>query len=110
MWEDRELGNALGSNLAVGNIMLLINGDKVKAPAWVTERAAQRRATKIEKAVRAPKVWEPSFAPMQVPLVDLLQQISHLPVCGHGRQIVIMISAWDKAEGEEGRADPSRLQ
>ncbi|MBJ9678981.1 TRAFAC clade GTPase domain-containing protein [Burkholderia gladioli] len=100
MWEERELGRALGESLAKGNIMLLLNGNKVKAPAWITERVAQRRVTTTPKAEPLPKEWEPSFAPTQVQLVDLLQQISHAPVGGPGRRIVIVISAWDKAEGE----------
>ncbi|RQU68166.1 hypothetical protein DF141_27565 [Burkholderia cenocepacia] len=100
MWEERELGRALGESLGTGNILLLLNGDKVKAPAWITERAAQRRLTKAQKAKALPTEWEPSFAPTQVQLVDLLQQISHSPVGAGGRRIVIMISAWDKAEGE----------
>jgi len=100
MWEDRELGRVLGESLADGNIMLLLNGDKVKAPAWVTERAAQRRAAGRQKAENLPKDWHPSLAPTQVQLVDLLQLISHAPVGRAGRKIVIMISAWDKVEGE----------
>ena len=100
MWEERELGSVLGKSLATGNILLLINGNKVKAPAWITERAVQRRATKAQKADALPKQWSPSFAPTQVQLVDLLQSISHAPVGGGARRIVVMISAWDKAEGE----------
>jgi hypothetical protein len=36
-----------------------------------------------------------------VQLVDLLQLISHAPVGTAGRKIVVMISAWDKVEGEK---------
>jgi hypothetical protein len=100
MWENRELGRVLGDSLADGNIVLLINGNKVKAPAWVTERAAQRKATGRQKAEELAKEWHPSLAPTQVQLVDLLQLISHAPVGRAGRRIVVMISAWDKAEGE----------
>ena len=101
MWEDRELGRVLGESLADGNILLLMNGNKVKAPAWVAERAAQRRASGRQKAEALPKEWHPSLAPTQVQLVDLLQLISHNPVGTAGRKIVVMISAWDKAEGEK---------
>lgn len=101
MWESRELGRVLGDSLASGNIMLLVNGNKVKAPAWVTERAAQRKATGRPKADTSAKEWHPSFAPTQVQLVDLLQLVSHAPVGWGGRKIVIMISAWDKVEGEK---------
>lgn len=100
MWEERELGRVLGESLATGNIMLLLNGNKVKAPAWVTERTAQREATGRQKVEATPEEWDPKFAPTQVQLVDLLQQISHAPVGHAGRRIVVMISAWDKAEGE----------
>ena len=101
MWEDRELGRVLGESLACANIMLLINGNKVKAPAWVTERAALRKATGRGRAEALPKEWHPSLAPTQVQLVDLLQLISHAPVGRAGRRIVVMISAWDKVEGEK---------
>lgn len=100
MWENRELGRVLGDSLAGGNIMLLVNGNKVKMPAWVTERAAQRKATGRQGAEALAKEWHPSLAPTQVQLVDLLQLISHAPVGRAGRRIVIMISAWDKVEDE----------
>lgn len=101
MWEDRELGRVLGESLVKGNILLLVNGNKVKAPAWVAERAAQRKATGRQKAEALPKEWHPRLAPTQVQLVDLLQLISHPPVGTAGRKIVVMISAWDKVEGEK---------
>jgi hypothetical protein len=100
MWENRELGRVLGESLADGNIMLLVNGNKVRAPGWVTERAAQRKATGRQKADAFAKEWHPSLAPTQVQLVDLLQLISHAPVGRAGRRIVVMISAWDKVEDE----------
>lgn len=100
MWEHRELGEVLGDSLKDVNIMLFVNGNKVKAPAWVTERAAQRRATGRRKSEALPKVWDPSLAPTQVQLVDLLQLISHAPVGRAGRKVAVMISAWDKVEGE----------
>lgn len=110
MWEDRELGSWLGSSLAIGNIMLLLNGDKVKAPAWVSERMVQRRAIGTAQVEPLAKVWEPSFAPTQVQLVDLLQHISAPPVGAGGRRIAVMIGAWDKAEGEELTPDAFLLQ
>jgi GTPase SAR1 family protein len=101
MWEERELGSALAGNLAADNILLLINGDKVKAPAWITERAAQRRATRTPRAETLPMDWHPSLAPTQVQLVDLLQLISRPPVGTGARRIAVMLSAWDKTEGED---------
>lgn len=105
MWEDRELGRVLGDSLANGNILLLINGNKIRAPAWVTERAAQRKATGRQKITSFPEAWHPSLAPTQVQLVDLLQLISHAPVGRSGRRVAVMISAWDKVEGEKLNPD-----
>lgn len=100
MWEDRELDDTLLGTLSTGNILLLLHGNKIKAPAWVTERAALRRATKAVKAETAVQEWEPKFAPTQVQLVDLLQLTSHEPVGCPGRKVAVVVSAWDKAEGE----------
>lgn len=100
MWESRELGRLLGDSLAGGNIILFVNGNKVKAPAWVTERAVQRRATGRQATQPLTREWHPSLAPTQVQLVDLLQLISHAPVGRSDRRLVVMISAWDKVEGE----------
>lgn len=100
MWENRELGSVLGASLAIGNIMLFVNGNKIKAPAWVTERAAQRKATGREQVEVPVKDWDPSLAPTQVQLVDLLQLISRAPVGPADRKVAVMISAWDKVEGE----------
>ncbi len=100
MWEDRELDGTLLGTLGTGNILFLLHGNKIKAPAWVTERAALRRATKAVKPETAVQAWEPKFAPTQVQLVDLLQLISHEPVGRPGRKVAVVVSAWDKAEGE----------
>lgn len=108
MWEDRELGRVLGDSLATGNILLLLNGNRIKSPDWVTQRAAQRRVTGRQPSAEPPVEWHPSLAPTQVQLVDLLQMIAKPPVGEGGRRIVIMISAWDKAEGE-GLAPPAFL-
>lgn len=79
----------------------MVNGNKIKAPAWVTERAAQRKTAGKEKAETLAKEWHPSLAPTQVQLVDILQLIARAPVGRAGRKIVVMISAWDKVEGEK---------
>lgn len=110
MWEDRELGNALGASLGTGNMLLLLHGNKIKAPAWITDRAALRIAatgqpedTGAEEV--EPKEWDPRYAPTQVQLVDLLQLVSHAPIGGANRKLVVMISAWDKVEGEKLNPD-----
>ena len=100
MWEEREVGKELAAILTTGNIMLLLNGNKIKAPAWVAERAAQRKAVGDGKAGTKPEPWLPGHAPTQVPLVDLLQHIARPPIGSGPRKVAVMIGAWDKVEGE----------
>ena len=39
-------------------------------------------------------------APTQVPLVDLLQHLGQPPLAAGPRRLAVILSAWDKAEGE----------
>ena len=66
MWEDREVDESLARTLSSGNIMLLLNGNKIKAPAWVTERAAMGQAVGDLLPKVEPTVWHPKHAPTQV--------------------------------------------
>ncbi|UPK12182.1 hypothetical protein IVA93_02865 [Bradyrhizobium sp. 155] len=99
MWEDRKIDEGLAENLSAGNIMLLINGDRIKSPAWITER--MHLAGKVENGpVEEPARWEPRLAPTQVQLVDLLQHLMRRPLARGRRRLAVMMGAWDQAEGE----------
>jgi len=99
MWEDRRIDEGLAENLGTGNIMLLINGDRIKAPAWITER--KHLTGKVESGpAEEPIRWEPRLAPTQVQLVDLLQHLMRRPLDSGPRRLAVMIGAWDQAEGE----------
>jgi hypothetical protein len=99
MWEDRKVDEALAENLGAGNIMLLVNGDRIKPPAWITER--MDLAGKVENGpAEEPVRWEPSLAPTQVQLVDLLQHLMGRHLDRGPRRLAVMIGAWDQAEGE----------
>lgn len=99
MWEDRKVDEALAENLGAGNIMLLVNGDRIKAPAWITERL--HLAGLVEKGpAEEPARWEPRLAPTQVQLVDLLLHLMRRPLDRGPRRLAVMISAWDRVEGE----------
>lgn len=99
MWEDRKVDDALAENLCAGNIMLLVNGDRIKAPAWITER--MEVANKVEQAPEEEPVdWEARLAPTQVQLVDLLQHMMRKPLDRGPRRIAVMIGAWDQVEDE----------
>lgn len=99
MWEERKVDEVLAGNLVAGNIMLLVNGDRIKAPAWITER--MEIAGKVEKSqAEEPVDWEPRLAPTQVQLVDLLQHLMRKPLDRGPRRLAVMIGAWDQVEGE----------
>jgi hypothetical protein len=100
MWEDREVDERLARTLSSANVMLLLHGNRIRAPAWVTERAAL--ATAIDDPIpdAESEIWHPKHAPTQVQLVDLLQHLGRPPLDAGPRRLVVMISAWDKAEGE----------
>ena len=49
MWENREVGLDLAETLSSGNVMLLVNGNKIDAPRWVYDDAELYR-TKDEVA------------------------------------------------------------
>jgi hypothetical protein len=99
MWEERKVDEVLAGNLGAGNIMLLINGDRIKAPAWITER--MHLAGKVEQGpAEEPVRWEPRLAPTQVQLVDLLQHLMRRPLDRGPRRLAVMIGAWDQVEDE----------
>lgn len=100
MWEERTIDEGLAKTLSSGNIMLLVNGDRIRKPAWVTEQIALMEAIGEEPEVVDPEVWHPKHAPTQVQLVDLLQHLRRSPLDCGPRRLVVLISAWDKAEGE----------
>lgn len=99
MWEERKVDEGLAENLSAANIMLLVNGDRIRAPAWITERL--HLADKVEKgSAEEPVRWEAKLAPTQVQLVDLLQHLMRAPLDRGPRRLAVMIGAWDQVEGE----------
>ncbi|MGY4307830.1 hypothetical protein ACVIJ6_005073 [Bradyrhizobium sp. USDA 4369] len=100
MWEERKLDEGLAHNLSSGNIMLLLNGDKIRAPAWITERAALKEKIGDKPVEEEPTEWRPKHAPTQVQLIDLLQHFMRTPLDRGPRRVAVMIGAWDKVEGE----------
>jgi Double-GTPase 1 len=100
MWEDRRVDEDLSRILSSGNIMLLINGNKIRAPAWITERAAMAEAIDDPLPDVDPEEWHPRYAPTQVQLVDLMQHFMRPPLSAGPRRLAVMVGAWDKVEGE----------
>lgn len=101
MWEERECEKEIQTILHGGNILLFIHSDTIRAPHWVVDEVALSKKTGIEPPDDQVVEWHPSDAPTQVQLVSLLQLLRQPPLDTGPRRLAIMLSAWDKAIGEE---------
>lgn len=101
MWEDRDCEPEIKNILRAGGVLLFIHSDAIKPPRWVVDEAAQSRALGLEVPEGQEVPWHPRLTPTQVQLVDLLQLLRSPPLDVGPRKLAIMLSAWDKAEGEE---------
>jgi len=100
MWEDRDLDEAVADTLGAEAIVLLVNGDKIRMPAWVVEQAALAKQIGLPPEAAEPVEWSPKLAPTQVQVVDLLQMLMSEELEVGPRRLAILISAWDKVEDE----------
>jgi len=106
MWENREIDLDLAETLSSGNVMLLINGNRIEAPNWVYDAAELYRKLGIQHKPGDTVPWHPCLAPTQVQLVELLQSLRQPPLDCGPRRLAVMISVWDKAAGEQKDPEP----
>ena len=78
----------------------MINGDTIKMPAWLVDWNTLQNKLGIVPAEKEPIEWSPDLAPTQVKIVDLLQMLMSGTLNIGGRRLALLISAWDKVEGE----------
>lgn len=97
MWEMRECTSAVAEALRASGVLLFIHVDKIKAPGWIADDAAQSRDMGVARG-GDPVAWEPRFAPTQVQLVDMLRCLQTQPLDVGPRRLAVILSAWDKAE------------
>jgi hypothetical protein len=100
MWEDRDCEPEIVEILQAGGVLLFIHADSITPPRWVIDEVAQSKALGLEIPEGEEVPWHPRMAPTQVQLVDLLQLLRREPLDVGPRKLAIMLSAWDKAEGE----------
>jgi hypothetical protein len=105
MWENRVCDYEVADVLRNGNVMFFINADSIKQPQWVVEMAATSEELGEEYDPGAAVQWNPRLSPTQVQIVGILQLLRNHPLDTGPRRLAVMLSAWDKAEGE-GK-DPS---
>ncbi|WP_162988119.1 TRAFAC clade GTPase domain-containing protein [Alcaligenes aquatilis] len=101
MWERRELDRSMQETLTAPALVFLINGDTVRAPAWVVERMALANKLGMTSTEQEPTEWSADLAPTQVKIVDLLQILMAGDLHIGNRRLALLISAWDKVEGEQ---------
>lgn len=101
MWERRELDKGMLETLAASALVLLVNGDTIRMPAWIVERMALAKKLGVVPSEVAPAEWSAVLAPTQVRVVDLLQMLMSGDLHVGGRRLALLISAWDKVEGEQ---------
>ena len=101
MWEERDCEPEIAEILKDGDVLLFVHADTIRAPSWVVDEIALSKAVGLEIPPPGQEVpWHPRLAPTQVQLVDLLQLLRMPPLDVGPRKLAIMLSAWDKAEGE----------
>lgn len=101
MWERRELDKGMLGTLTAPALVLLVNGDTIRMPAWVVERMALASKLRMVPPKAEPAEWSADLAPTQVKIVDLLQMLMSGELDIGGRRLALLISAWDKVEAEE---------
>ena len=101
MWEDREVDEATAETLVAEGIVLLINGDRIQLPAWIIERMAVAKVAGLPYDESEVVDWSPGLAPTQVQVVELLQMLMSDELGVGPRRLAILLSVWDRAEGEE---------
>lgn len=107
MWERREVDKGMFATLKASAIVLLVNGDTIRMPAWVVDRMALTKKMGIEPPKAEPTEWSADLAPTQVRIVDLLQMLMSGDLDVGARRLALLISAWDKVEEEQ--ATPAEI-
>ena len=81
-------------------IVLIVNGDTIKFPAWIVEQMAIAKGAGIDPAEVDLVDWSPHLAPTQVQVVELLQFLMTGDLFVGPRRLAVLISAWDEVEGD----------
>lgn len=100
MWEMREVDNAIVGTLRFPSVVLTVNGDTIRFPAWIVERMEIAKQTGLTSNETDVVDWSPQLAPTQVQVVELLQFLMTGDLLIGPRRLAVLISAWDEVEGD----------
>lgn len=114
MWERRECDTALADMLKEAtSILFFVHADRIKEPVWksdvndlvaqVKKREGEQEATggASPNESQQARAWEPTDAPTQVQVVELLQFLIDNSFGSHLKRLAIVLSAWDMAKAEQ---------
>ena len=106
MWESRDCEAKVAEGLRATGVLLFIHSDTIVKPRWLVDEALLAEGMGIEREVEDGEVsWQPTLAPTQVQLVDILQMLQRSPFSVGDRRVAVMLSAWDKVEDERVRPE-----
>ena len=100
MWEGRECSAQIAEILRAGEVLLFVHSDNIRAPNWIVDEVSVSQAAGLKAPNGKGVSWDPRHSPTQVQLVDLLQLFRMPPLDVGCRRLAVMLSAWDKASGE----------
>lgn len=100
MWEDRICNNSVASNLSAGGLIFFIHSDTIRAPSWVVDEVALSKQLGLPIAQDQEVPWHARLSPTQVQVIGLLQLLREPPLDRGARKLAIVLSAWDKGQGE----------
>jgi len=100
MWEDRDCQVEIAEVLQAGGVLLFIHADTIQTPKWIVDEVALSKRLGLEVPDGEVVPWHPRLSPTQVQIVDLLQLLRTPPLDVGPRRLAVMLSAWDKADGE----------
>ncbi|WP_205412577.1 TRAFAC clade GTPase domain-containing protein [Janthinobacterium lividum] len=108
MWEEREIEPGVLDTLKAPNVLFFIHSDSIVIPTWVADEVDmyKKLGIPLPTDLGQPIPWHPRTAPTQVQVVDILQLLRAAPIDVGPRKLAIILSVWDKAQGE--RLSPSR--
>jgi hypothetical protein len=113
MWERRECDTALADMLKEAtSILFFVHADRIKEPVWKSDlndlvALVQQPQDREAKAAASPnelqraRPWEPTDAPTQVQVVELLQFLIDNSFGSRLKRLAIVLSAWDMAKAEQ---------
>lgn len=100
MWEKREVDDAIVGTLKSPSVVLTVNGDTIRFPAWIVEQMAIAKGAGLGLDETDVVDWSPHLAPTQVQVVELLQFLMTGDLFIGPRRLAVLISAWDEVEGD----------